>query len=139
MRKRRGFSFIEIITVTGILALVVVVVVRASISVAAMKKHTGDITYLAVHNMKVMEDLRNRAMTGTSELLSIYGGDDGSNDEFSSIDIKTVVLVDSTKWGTQTIYRVKMESKLKNGRTKLESEFVITTIGANPPVEESDG
>ena len=131
MKRRKGFTMIEMIATTILIAFIVIAIVRATTAVAAYRVRTRDTVYLSVHNVNTMERLRQECLEGDADLLLYY-----DDSYFGSDYISTEVFVSRAYWDSQNVYSVEISSRVRDSGNMLKSEYVITDIGA-VRVEES--
>lgn len=124
MRRRKGFSLIEMITCTAILALIVIVVVRSSMAVDTLRVQTRDSVYLSLHNLNTMERLRQQCLDDGDTMLLYY--DDIA---LGSSTIQTEAFLKEATLDHFKVYRVRIESMMRDTRQRLTSEYIITSIG----------
>lgn len=132
MRRRKGFSMIEMITCTAILALIVLVVARSSMAVDALRVQTRDSVYLSLHNLNTMERLRQQCLEDGATMLLYY--DDVA---LGSSTIQTEAFLKEASIDHFRVYKVRIESMMRDTRQRLTSEYIITTIGEYAEVTAS--
>lgn len=128
MRKRKGFTLIEMIAATIMLAIIVISCAALSRSISAQKTVTESTVYLSTHNLNCMERLRQMAATlgqTPSEHLVEYYGDD----VFGSMDIETHVYVETATLEQFYVYSVVIQSKMRDLPQRLTSRYILTSIG----------
>ena len=125
MKKRKGFTMIEMIASTALLTLIVIGVMSSSLMIESLETQTKNTVYLSVHNLNCMERLRKECTESDSGLLSYYG-----DDYLGTIDIETVAYLERATWDHFNIYRVKIQSNVRETSQVLTSEYVITDIGS---------
>lgn len=124
MKRRKGFSLIEMITCTAILALIVIVVVRSSMAVDTLRVQTRDSVYLSLHNLNTMERLRQQCLDDGDTMLLYY--DDVA---LGSSTIQTEAFLKEATLDHFKVYRVRIESMMRDTHQRLTSEYIITSIG----------
>ena len=125
MRKRRkGFSMIESLWTIVMLAVIVAGVTASSIVIRAMEANTKNTVYLSIHNLNCMERLRQECLANGAGMLQFY-----DDTMLGSTDIETVAHLEHSSWDHFNIYEVRIESKVRDSKHKLVSEYVITDIG----------
>lgn len=124
MRRRKGFSLIEMITCTAILALIVIVVVRSSMAVDTLRVQTRDSVYLSLHNLNTMERLRQQCLDDGNSMLLYY--DDVA---LGSSTIQTEAFLKEATLDHFKVYKVRIESMMRDTHQRLTSEYIITSIG----------
>lgn len=124
--KRRGFSLIEVIFCTVMLALIVVAVAAGSQAIGTLRTNTRDSVYLSHHNLNTMERLRQECLNNDGLLLNFYG-----DDTLGTNEIETSAYLSRATWDHFYIYSVRIESKTRDTKQRLNSEYVITSIGGS--------
>lgn len=124
MRRRKGFTLIEVIGCTVMLCLIVIGVVAVSYSIDDMRTRTRNTVYLSIHNLDCMERVRQMCLDPTQDILLYYG-----DDTFGSDDIETEVTLTPSAWDHYTVYSVTVSSKMREQNQRLVSEYLITDIG----------
>ena len=126
MKARKGFTLVEVVACTIILATVTLGAVSISSRINAMKVESKNTTYLSLHNLNVMEELRQRVydLSLGEEMPAFY-----DSSEFSSSDITTTVSLDMSYLDQYRVYDVVIESRAAN-KQKLKSRYVLTDIGS---------
>lgn len=124
MKRRRGFTLIEIIGCTVMMALIVIGVVAVSLSIDDMRVGTRNTVYLSTHNLNCMERIRQMCLDPTQDMLLYYG-----DDMFGSDEIETDISLTPSTWDHFTAYRVTIESRMREYRQRLTSVYLITDIG----------
>lgn len=132
MKRRKGFSMIEMITCTIILALIVITVVRSSMAIDTLRVQTRDSVYLSLHNLNTMERLRQQCLEDGSTMLLYY--DDVA---LGTATIETEAFLKEASVGHFRIYKVRIESKVRDTNQRLTSEYIITSIGEYAAVSTS--
>lgn len=123
-RKRRGFTMIEVIGCTVMMALIVSGVVAASLAIDNLRVTTRNSVYLSIHNLNCMERLRQQLLDGTEDMLLYYG-----DDVLGSDTIETQATLELSTWDKFSIYSVVIESKMRDYQQRLTTEYLITDIG----------
>lgn len=131
MRKRKGFTMIEIIGCTVMMALIVIAVVSVSLSIDDMRVSTRNTVYLSTHNLNCMERIRQMCLDPSQDMLLYYG-----DDTFGSDTIETEITLEPATWDQYTIYSVTVGSKVRDAKQRLVSEYIITDIGGVSYSEE---
>lgn len=132
MKRRKGFSMIEMITCTIILALIVITVVRSSMAIDTLRVQTRDSVYLSLHNLNTMERLRQQCLEDGSTMLLYY--DDVA---LGTATIETEAFLKEASVDHFRIYKVRIESKVRDTNQRLTSEYIITSIGEYAAVSTS--
>lgn len=134
MKARKGFTLVEVVACTVILAIVTIGAVAISNQILQMKTEARNTVYLSMHNLNTMERLRQMVyeLPKGQMLLSYY-----NQDTFSSSDILTEVFIDSAVWDDFQIYEVKIESRMKIYHQLLKSSYTLTSIGGYSNLEDS--
>lgn len=128
MKRRKGFTLIEMIAATVLLALIVIACAALTTHLAGQKVVTEATVYLSTHNLNCMERLRQKAATIgdiSSETLTDYYGDE----EFGNLDIETHVYIERASIEQFTVYRVTIKSKMREIPQTLTSRYILTSIG----------
>ena len=124
MKRRRGFTLIEIIGATVMMALIVIGVVAVSLSIDDMRVGTRNTVYMSTHNLNCIERIRQMCLDPTQDMLLYYG-----DDAFGSDTIETEVFLELATWDKFSIYRVTIESRMREGGQRLTNVYLITDIG----------
>lgn len=132
MKRRKGLSMIEMITCTIILALIVITVVRSSMAIDTLRVQTRDSVYLSLHNLNTMERLRQQCLEDGSTMLLYY--DDVA---LGTATIETEAFLKEASVDHFRIYKVRIESKVRDTNQRLTSEYIITSIGEYAAVSTS--
>lgn len=124
---RRGFTLVETIACALILSVVILGVLGAASTIKNSQASARNRLYLGVHQLNVMEELRQKAFT--ERLLAFY-----DESAFSTSDITTTVRIEESALENFIVYRVEMESKMKDSKDFIYNVFTLTDIGQ--PEEE---
>lgn len=124
MSRRKGFTMIEVIGCTVMMALIVIAVVAVSLAIDGLRANTRNSVYMSVHNLDCIERIRQMCFDTTQDMLLYYG-----DDVFGSSDIQTEVSLEPATWDHYTIYRVTVSSKMRDEKQRLTSTYLITDIG----------
>ena len=124
LKRRLGFSMIEMITCTVLMALIVIGVVSSSMAIDSLRVQTRDSVYLSLHNLNVMERLRQDCLDPTNAMLLYY-----SDQQLGSDTIETQAYLTDSTWDHFHVYKVRVESRIRETRQRLNSEYIITDIG----------
>lgn len=146
MKARRGFTLIEMMASTILLAVIVIGVMALSRSIGMQKTTTENTVYLSLHNLECMERLRQMAAT-VGQIPSQTLANSYDDSEFGSLDIETNIYVETANYEHFYVYRVTVRSKMREFPQRLTSHYVMTSIGSayydevvNSPLEgEGDG
>ena len=129
MKKRKGFSLIEVLASTIMLSVIVIACIAVINGISTQKGVTENTVYLSVHNVSCMERLKNmtsnNVSSGVSPLLDFYG-----DEVFGTSDIKTQVIIETAKLDQFYVYFVTIKSRMRDFPQSLTSEYILTTIGA---------
>ena len=127
MKSKKGFTLVEVIACTVILAMVTIGTVSISARIQIMKSDSRGATYLSLHNLNVMEELREKlySLPAGEELPAHF-----EEDVFSSPSILTNVIIDTETWYNYKIYNVTITSRMRQTRQVLRSSYTLTNIGA---------
>ena len=125
MSRRKGFTLIEVIGSTIMLALIVVGVVSVSMAIDGLRTQTRNSVYLSTHNLDCMERIRQICLDEGQDMLLYYG-----DDVLGSSDIETTAELVVSRWDHYNVYSVTIHSQMRGYRQKLTSEYIITDIGA---------
>lgn len=107
------------------MALIVISVVSVSLAIDDMRVGTRNTVFMSTHNLDCMERIRQMCYDPTQDLLLYYG------DEFFGTDtIETDVTLEPATWDQFTIYRVTINSKMRDTSQRLVSKYIITDIGS---------
>lgn len=123
MKRRRGFTLIEIIGATVMMALIVIGVVAVSLSIDDMRVGTRNTVYMSTHNLNCIERIQQMCLDPTQDMLLYYG-----DDVFGSDTIETEVFLELATWDKFSIYRVTIESCMREGGQRLTNVYLITDI-----------
>lgn len=163
MKKRSGFTLIEMVVVTIILAIVTVACVVVSRAVNEQRIQARNSIYLTTHNLNVMEQLRQymNQLGESGGLYSYYGYQDDDQEnyqlqqqgvlnptaadrrpDYSTNDVRTEVFIEIVPWDNFHLYNIRIESKLVGYKSRVTNEYIMTDIGieknpvvpAEPPV-----
>ena len=124
MRKRKGFTMVEMIACTVMLALLVVGVVNCVLSIQALRAKTADSVLLSTHNINCLERLRQMAADPYEEILLYYG-----DETFGSSDIATDIVLEKATIGSYNVWCATITSEMRDTHRKLVSTYTITNIG----------
>lgn len=125
LARRSGFTLVEVIGSTVMLALIVVGVVSVSMAIDGLRTQTKNAVYLSTHNLDCMERIRQMCLDDSQEMLLYYGDDVLGSDSIET----TAELVPAT-WDHYNVYNVTIKSKMRDYQQQLTSEYLITDIGA---------
>lgn len=149
MRKRSGFTLIEMVVVTIILAIVTLGCTAVGKAVNDQRIMARNSIYLTTHNLNVMEQLR-LYMNGLGihgALVSYYGFQDDDQEralmiaegkdpavtplrpDYSTDDVRTEVFVTTVPWDNFHLYNIRIESKLIGYNARVTNEYIMTDIG----------
>ena len=131
MKRRKGFSMIEMVTCTVLMSLIVTVVVASSMAINTLRVQTRDSVYLSLHNLNCMERLRQECLDNEESLAAYY-----PDSKLGSIEIETQAYLEESTWDHYSIYRVTIESKIRETKQRLKSEYIITNIGGYEVAED---
>lgn len=145
MRRRKGFTLIEMMASTILLGFIIVCVASLSRAIGMQKTTSENTVYLSLHNLECMERLRQMAATvgqiPSQQLANVYG-----DEEMGSLDIETHVYVETAKYQQFYVYRVTVRSKMRELPQRLTSHYIMTSIGSavydedvNSPLEDAGG
>lgn len=123
-RSRSGFTLVEVIGATVMLALIVVAVVRVSGAIDSLRTDTRNMVYLSTHNLDCAERIRQLCLDDSQELLLFYGDDVLGSDE-----IETTAELEVATWDDYNVYSVKITSKMRDYEQRLVSDYLLTDIG----------
>lgn len=125
LTKRKGFSLIEVVACTLILAIVVIGTVSVSNKIGLMKTEARNEVQLSLHNLNIMERLRQMSYSlgEGEELLNYY-----SSDVFGSSTINSDVYIETAIWDDFRIYNIRIESRMKGYNQDLVSAYSMTNI-----------
>lgn len=124
MRKRKGFTMVEMIACTVMLALLVVGVVNCVLSIQALRAKTADSVLLSTHNINCLERLRQMAADPYEEILLYYG-----DETFGSSAIATDIVLEKATIGSYNVWCATITSEMRDTHRKLVSTYTITNIG----------
>lgn len=124
MRKKKGFTMVEVVGCTVMLALIVIGVVAVSKAIDEMKVSTRNTVYLSLHNLNCMERLRQIALSEDEGLLLSY-----SDEDLGSDMIETTATIERATWDKYSIYNVTISSRMREMPQRLVSKYIITDIG----------
>lgn len=125
MRRFKGFSMIEMVSSIALLALIVIAVAKASMAIDALRVQTRETVYLSLHNLNVMERLRQMCLENSDGIMLFYG-----DAEFGTLDVETEAFLKEASIDNFKVYKVRIESKTRDTNQRLTSEYIITDIGA---------
>lgn len=131
LRKRHGITLIEMVFSMAVFVVIVMFTAQISQNISGLKNRTTDTVYLSMHNLNVMERIRQWSSEPYGDLLLYYG-----DDEVGTTDIQTSAELVKSTCGTFNIYEVKITSKMRANRTRLVTTYVVTDIGGTRLVEE---
>jgi len=129
MRRRRGFTLIEMMASTILLAVIVITVMALSRGIGMQKTTTENTVYLSLHNLECMERLRRMAAT-IGAIPSQQLGNYYDDSEFGSIDIETNIYIETANYQHFHVYRVTIRSKMRDFPQRLTSHYIMTSIGS---------
>lgn len=146
---RRGFTLVEVIASTVILAVCIIGMAIASQTITRLKTEARNDVFLTTHNLNVMERLRQMTfdLQPGEELLAYY-----ASDTFGTSEINTDVYIDTSTLGQFRVYDVRIESRMIGYVQMLTSKYAFTNMGGyksiesmepgggyTPPDDEGDG
>lgn len=138
MKSRRGFTLIEILAATIMLAIVVIACTQLTGAISSQKTTTESTVYLSTHNLNCMERMRQKAASlgglVSEHLLDYYG-----DDEFGTTDIETHIFVETASLEQFWVYRVTIQSKMRDLPQRLTSKYILTNIGLQDYDENING
>lgn len=130
-RQRKGFTLIEVIGCTVMMSLIVIAVVAISLAIDGMRVSTRNSVYMSVHNLNCMERVRQMCLDENQSVLLYYG-----DEVMGSDTIETDVTLEPATWDHFTVYSVTVNSKMRDGKQRLTSTYLITDIGGVSYTEE---
>lgn len=148
-KKRAGFTLVEMIVVTIILAIVTIACTLVAQAVNDQRIMARNSIYLTTHNLNVMEQLRREmnVQGETKELYSYYGFQDDDEErrlmeaagldpsttplrpDYSTGDVRTEVFIEIVPWDNFHLYNIRIESKLIGYNSRVTNTYVMTDIG----------
>ena len=136
MKARKGFTLVEVVACTIILAMVTIGTVSISGRINVMRTDARNATYLSLHNLNVMEELRQRLynLGPGEELPGFYNAT-----EFSSSTITTTVKLDMATWDNFRVYDVVIDSRVNATKQPLRSRYTLTNIGRPTYIDDIRG
>lgn len=128
LKSRKGFTLVEVVSCTIILALVVMGAIVVSRQIATMKTESRNTVYLSTHNLNVMEQLRQMSyeLADGEELLAFY-----NSDTFGTSQFNTDVYIDTSLFEHFRVYNIRIESRMIGYKQTLVSTFTMTNIGGH--------
>lgn len=149
MKKRSGFTLVEMVVVTIVLAIVTIACVIVSRAVNDQRVQSRNSIYLTTHNLNVMEQLRRYMNTeGEGKVLySYYGFQDDDEEralivaagedpattplrpDYSTEDVRTEVFIEIVPWDNFHLYNIRIESKLIGYNSRVTNNYIMTDIG----------
>ena len=124
--RRKGFSLVEMIVCTVILAVVTVGMASVSGQITSMKTRSREDVLVGAHNLNTMERVRQMMRDGE---LSLEGSTYLKGGEFSTTQFSTEVYAEPTKLDSYNVVAVRIESTLNGSSRKIASTCVLTDIG----------
>ena len=131
MKRRKGFTLLETIGCTVMMAFIVATVTSVSIAIDDLRAGTRNTVFMSTHNLNCMERVRQMALETTEDILLFYGDDVMGTD-----DIETEVILEPATWDHFMIYSVTINSRMRDQKQKLTSKYLITNIGGVSYEEE---
>lgn len=127
-KKRKGFTLIEVIACTLLLGIVVIGATIVSQQIAVMKTESRNSVYLSLHNLNVMERIRQMSyeLVGEEELLSFY-----DTDMFGDSQYNTNVYIETASFEHFRVYDIRIETRMIGYRQMLVSTYTMTNIGGH--------
>lgn len=151
MKKRSGFTLIEMVVVTIILGIVTIGCAVVGKAVNDQRIMARNSIYLTTHNLNVMEQLRQHmnSLGIHGSLVNYYGFQDDDEEraiwvaehpgstladaqlrpDYSTNDVRTEVFISTTQWDNFHLYNIRIESKLKGYSARVINDYVMTDIG----------
>lgn len=128
LKKRKGFTLVEVIACTLLLAIVVIGAVAVSRQIAMMKTESRNSVYLSTHNLNVMERIRQMSyeLAEGEELLAFYDTDVMGNSQYN-----TVVYIETATFEHFRVYNIRIETRMIGYKQTLVSTYTMTNIGGH--------
>lgn len=101
-------------------------------AIDTLRVQTRDSVYLSLHNLNTMERLRQQCLEDGSTMLLYY--DDVA---LGTATIETEAFLKEASVDHFRIYKVRIESKVRDTNQRLTSEYIITSIGEYAAVSTS--
>lgn len=121
--RRMGFTLIEMVACTVILSILIISVLSVAKTVKAAQVEARNKTYMAVHQLDIMERLKQMAYS-ESNLLSYYGTEVLGTDKF-----KTDAKVETAVMGDFLLYRVTLRTSERSSGMLMSNTFVLSNAG----------
>ncbi len=127
-KPRKGFTLIEVIACTVILAIVVIGSMVVSNQISMMKTESRNTVYLSLHNLNVMERLRQMSyeLEEGETLLNYY-----NTDVFGNSQYNTDVYLENATFEHFRVYNVRIETRMIGYKQTLVSTYTLTSIGGH--------